>query len=307
MRTYPHLVSATAKIHLCEAGIDVPDGDPEIELRDERWMVHLPGGMMAIFAATDAGAERIRREGELLRLLERHVSFRAPRVVTPISQTSCEVRRKVEGMVGFWSVFRRALDDSGLSRRIGHSIAELLAELHSALPLDTVRELLPIRTSWPPHSNWIREHIPQVTNDRTLIDKIDALLEIYGALDITDCDRVPVHGDVGLHNLVFQPDTLEVAGIFDFDSAAFTDRHFDLRYLELHPEQPAMLEAAIATYETNTGRTLSRQRILLHNAASAVGFLAYRVGHAPDERWCGRTLKRRRCRQRSFQKRGRGR
>jgi hypothetical protein len=28
----------------------------------------------------------------------------------------------------------------------------------------------------------------------------------------------------------------------------------------------------------------------LLNAIAAIGYLAYRHGHAPDEEWCGRTL-----------------
>jgi hypothetical protein len=51
-----------------------------------------------------------------------------------------------------------------------------------------------------------------------------------------------------------------------------------------------MLDGALEVYEPGTGRRLDRGRILLCNAAGAIGFLAYRCGTPPDERSCGRTL-----------------
>ena len=35
---------------------------------------------------------------------------------------------------------------------------------------------------------------------------------------------------------------------------------------------------------------LDRDQVLLLNAVAAIGFLAFRHGHSPDESWCGRTL-----------------
>jgi hypothetical protein len=51
-----------------------------------------------------------------------------------------------------------------------------------------------------------------------------------------------------------------------------------------------MLDGALEVYEPGTGQRLDRGRILLCNAAGAIGFLAYRCGTPPDERSCGRTL-----------------
>jgi hypothetical protein len=51
-----------------------------------------------------------------------------------------------------------------------------------------------------------------------------------------------------------------------------------------------VLDGALAVYERLLGVTLSRHRIHVYNAASAVSFLASRDGHSPEENWCGRTL-----------------
>lgn len=99
-----------------------------------------------------------------------------------------------------------------------------------------------------------------------------------------------VHTDVGFHNLAIDGESRTVQGVFDYDGAAWADRHHDFRYLVFDVDRHDMLDAACAVYEPVVGRPIRRDRVLLYNAASAVTFLAYRAGHAPEERWCGRTL-----------------
>jgi hypothetical protein len=79
--------------------------------------------------------------------------------------------------------------------------------------------------------------------------------------------------------------------VFDYGDAVFGDRHQDFKYMQFHrPDEQVMLEAAIQSYEEATIITLDRGRIRFFNAIEAIGFLGFRFGHAPDERWCGRTL-----------------
>jgi hypothetical protein len=51
-----------------------------------------------------------------------------------------------------------------------------------------------------------------------------------------------------------------------------------------------MLEAALDVYLPTTGATISRDRIRLYNAASAICYLAFRRGISPEQISCGRTL-----------------
>jgi aminoglycoside phosphotransferase (APT) family kinase protein len=107
---------------------------------------------------------------------------------------------------------------------------------------------------------------------------------------VDDEDRALVHGDLGLHNVAVDPDTSAVIGVFDYEGAAWTDRHHDFRYLLFDFESDEVLSAALAVYEPAVGRRLSRERIALYNAACAASFLALRDGVSPDDRSCGRTL-----------------
>jgi len=99
-----------------------------------------------------------------------------------------------------------------------------------------------------------------------------------------------VHTDVGFHNLGIDPQSYTVHGLFDYDGAAWADRHHDFRYLVFDLDRYALLEAAVSAYEPVVGHRIQRERVLLYNAACAVSFLAYRAGTQPEERSCGRTL-----------------
>ena len=90
---------------------------------------------------------------------------------------------------------------------------------------------LPRRVAWPEPSEWMRERLSQVLKDGALIGVMEQVIERYETVPIGANDRVLVHGDVGLHNLALDPATNTVNGIFDYDSAAWADRHHDFRYL----------------------------------------------------------------------------
>ena len=118
---------------------------------------------------------------------------------------------------------------------------------------------LPERLNWPEPTNPVMERIAKVVNDRALVAAIGQMLDGYELLAVEPKDRVLVHGDLGLHNVAMQGD--EVAGVFDYDGAAWTDRHHDFRYLTCLWEREEMREAALAVYEPAVGRTLDRRRI----------------------------------------------
>ena len=115
-------------------------------------------------------------------------------------------------------------------------------------------------------------------------------MEAYERVPVLEADRALVHTDVGFHNLGIDPQSHTVHGIFDYDEAAWADRHHDFRYLVFDWDRYDLLEAAVAAYEPVVGHRILRQRVLLYNAACAVTFLAYRAGTQPEERSCGRTL-----------------
>jgi aminoglycoside phosphotransferase (APT) family kinase protein len=93
---------------------------------------------------------------------------------------------------------------------------------------------------------------------------MDQVIERYEAVPVGVKDRALVHGDVGLHNLAFDLATDTVNGIFDYDSAAWADRHHDFRYLLFDVDREDMLDSALEVYEPATGRQISRDRVRLY-------------------------------------------
>jgi aminoglycoside phosphotransferase (APT) family kinase protein len=149
---------------------------------------------------------------------------------------------------------------------------------------------VPQQVPWPEAGTWIRERLPRVVADHGLIRGLGEVIDRYEGMPVAARDRALVHGDLGLHNLALDPETDAVNGVFDYDGAAWADRHHDFRYLLFDVGREDMLDAALEVYEPAVGRRLDRDRIRLYNAACAIGYLAFRSGVAPDQKSCGRTL-----------------
>jgi hypothetical protein len=286
---YASLPSDVACAALCDAGLHLAPDDLQVERREERWAVLLPDDRIAWFPASDEGLRRLVVERRVLRLLGDRCAFRVPRLLHE-SAAGFDVRARVPGICDPWGAYRRLGEDRRLAARIGRSLGAILAEQHTRVAHADVLGWLPERPSWPEPGAWIRERVPEVVADAEVIAAADEVLSAYEAVRLDADDRVLVHSDLGLHNLALDPDTADVRGVFDYDSAAWADRHHDFRYLVFDRDQDEMLDAALAVYEPAVGRRVSRRRVRLYNAVCAFSYLAYRLGVPPDAKSCGRTL-----------------
>jgi aminoglycoside phosphotransferase (APT) family kinase protein len=258
------------------------------DVRDDVVIVPL-GDRFAFLAIGDDGLRRLVRERAVLVALHGRVSFDVPEVLRVADDGRADLRRGVIGTIlGPDEMFAGL--DAGRSRILGDGIGRLAAELHRAVDPDAMAGVLPDRPSWPEPTPWILERIPDVVDDPPLCREIADALAIFDAFVPPASDRVLVHTDVGLHNLVVDPRTWAVRGIFDFEGAAIADRHWDFRHLCWTHDRLATLDHAIAAYASGTRVELDRDRILLYNAATAFTYLAFRRGVPPAVRWCGRTL-----------------
>ena len=260
-----------------------------ITARDERWAVALPADHIAWFPASESGSRRLAVERRVPSLLRDRCSFQAPRIVV-VSDLGFDIRQMVPGQCDPWALFQRCQTDPALTRQIGRSIGGILAEQHTAVSEAEITGWLPERVAWPESGDWIRRRLPSVVDDSDLLEQIDRVIDSYGAVTVSGMDRTLIHGDVGLHNLALDPKTNVVNGIFDYDSAAWADRHHDFRYLLFDVEREDMLGSALDVYEPLVGRSIDRGRVRLYNAACAISYLAFRLGTPPQAKSCGRTL-----------------
>ena len=283
--------AATACAALAEAGLRLHPDAVRIETRGDRVAVHLPGDRLAWFPATTEARQRLAAEGAVLRALAARCSFRVPRVLHT-GKTGWQVRDMVPGASDPQALHRRTRTDRALARRIGHALGSILAEQHGRVRPGDVAGWLPPRPPWPGRPGRIRDKLARVVADAGLLRGAAGVLRRYGnQLESCEGDRVLVHGDLGFHNVALAPGTDEVAGVFDYDDAAWADRHQDFRYLVFPGGGPDwVLDAALAAYQAALGLSLDRDRIRLCNAACALGFLADREGVPPEAKPCGRTL-----------------
>lgn len=288
--TPPTLSTIEVAELLDQAGFEVQPEAIRVEPREERWVAHLPGDRLMWVAVSEQGREQLRTERQLLKLLDARCAFAAPRVLYESLDGRFDVRTKVSGLVDPWRFYRLLQHDAAFAAQTGEGIGKILIEQHTRIQEQEVEGWLTRIVSWPEPPNWIRDRLPQVVPDRGLLGEIDAILGEYERLQVAATDCVLVHNDVGLHNLAFDPETLVVSGIFDYDEAAWADRHHDFRYLVFDFERQEVPQSALAIYEPAVGVQLSRHRIYLYNAVCAFSFLAYRLGTPEDEPSCGRTL-----------------
>ncbi len=227
------------------------------------------------------------KDRRILRLLERYCRFSAPRVLYE-DETGWDLRALIHGAVHPSGLSERVAGDAVFAFAFGEDLGRMLAEQHAHIPPAELAGWLPTVPNWPRPNDL--PHLVEVVNDPKLLPRIDQALQRRAELRWALHDPVLVHADVGLHNVAVDPVSHRVVGLFDYGGAAFGDRHHDFAYMVFPPAKEPMLEGALATYESATGITIDRDRVRLLNAVSAIGFLAFRHGHPPEETWCGRTL-----------------
>jgi aminoglycoside phosphotransferase (APT) family kinase protein len=285
------LAPDTARELLRTAGIDVPLAKLTVERRERRWLLSWADPAHLAWLPADAdGAAQLDVENRMLVLVAKHCSFAVPRTLYFDPANGLAIRRRIPGAVDPDGLYQRMRSDPALGERIGHWLGRALAELH-AIPAQSVDDWLPTRPAWPEPLMWIRDNLPRVLGAQSpLLPRLNALLRHYEALIDRQHDPVPAHTDLGLHNLVVDPESGLPRGIIDFDAAAYVDRHLDFRYCVLDTHDSSLLERALKGYYEATGHTLEKKKIYLHNALSACSYLANRVNHDASEAWCGRTL-----------------
>lgn len=261
-----------------------------MELHEEKWLVRLPGQRLAWFAASRRGLELLDVERRVLRLLEARCSFAAPRLLFESRDGEFDLRTMVPGSADPLTCYHLVRDSAEHAVRMGAAIGAILAEQHTKIKAAEVSPWLPSRPSWPESREWVRDRLPLVVDDSRLIARAIAVMDLYEQVSVDEADRVLIHADVGFHNLAIDPESHAVNGIFDYEGAAWADRHHDFRYLVFGFDRYDLLEAASSAYEAVAGRVIGRDRVLLYNAACAITFLAFRVGVKAEQRWCGRTL-----------------
>jgi hypothetical protein len=259
----------------------------EVCARDGRLAVRLTNGRIAWFPLNAEGRANLLKERRVLRLLETHCRFSAPRVIHE-DESGWDLRTLVPGVVDPVGFRERILCDPTFAATLGNDVGKVLAEQHTLIPRIELEGWLPVVPNWPRPEDL--PHLPRVVEDPHLLARVERALRRRGDSMHAVDESVLVHADLGLHNIALDPVSHRLAGLFDYEGAVFGDRHQDFVYMVFHRIEEPMLNGAIGAYEQATGVAIDRDRVRFLNALAAIGFLAFRHGHSPEEVWCGRTL-----------------
>jgi aminoglycoside phosphotransferase (APT) family kinase protein len=282
-----HWTLAQVSAALAGAGFGCDPGALELLPRDDRLLALVPGERLAWFPQNEAGRALLGKERRVLRLLERYCRFAAPRVLYE-DDAGWDVRRKVSGVVDPPELWGRIQSNDAFAHALGRQLGMMIAEQHQRVPSSEIEGWLTPVVNWPRAEDL--PFLQEVTDDAPLRGRMQRALRDREELQREVTDRVLIHGDLGPHNIVVDPVTYRVAGLIDYEGAAYGDRTQDFVYLVLQRADEPMLEGAIDAYQSITGVAIDRGRVRLLNAVAAIGFLAFRHGHPPEEVWCGRTL-----------------
>lgn len=265
---------------LAQAGYamnDAPQHRPEF--RRWRWLAPLPGGRIAFFADNPEAVERLGRERAVLDLLGPRVSsFAVPAVEHVSPDGRLQVRRMVEGVdatAWFGGYEReRMLDMSPAGRRLAGELGRALAELHGSVTPAEVEALgVPMGEPLSLAVADLHRRLAGCLPEPALAPALDAVLERCAALGEEEgAGRVLIHGDPCAANLVIDPEAGRLVGMFDFEYAAWADRHED--FYSLHSFGDAFTERALDAYAAVSGVRPSIQWAALHHVYAAFYALA---------------------------------
>lgn len=256
---------------LREAGLNLTPVELRIEAREDRWAVWLPNEQTAWFPTNERGHERLAVERKVLHLLANRCSFSAPRILFE-SASRYDMRALVRGLCDPCGLYERTKTDTALARCIGRAVGAILVEQHTRkTPSDAVG-WLPERVSWPEPGERVRARLPRVVDDARLVSRLDEVFHAYEEVIVQADDNVLIHGDLGLHNISVDPVTAEVRGVFDYDGAAWADRHHDFRYL-------------IFSFDARRGTGGRTCDLWLPDVRSIVIVSGSTMPHAPSDFW----------------------
>jgi aminoglycoside phosphotransferase len=255
------------------AGLAIPPDLITLERRKWRWIAYLPGELIAWIPVDLAGAERLGREGQLLRFLEGRVSFGLPSVRYVDPDLRLQVRRKIPGFqVGGEGAGAREFGALPQGLRLAGDLGRALGELHLAVPPAQAQELGYGSRRFLPDADELHGRLASKISDQPIAMMFDRLLDIYKRFEPPSRNLVLIHGDVWGGNFAVNPVSGALNGLFDFDDACVADRHLDFMYAHSFGEK--FRKASFAAYASTTGIELSGQRTAMYYALSAFAALS---------------------------------
>lgn len=244
---------------------------------DPRWWASnaiVDGSYVVKFAWSEPAATRLHREITVLRgLAPIRERLRVPAVAFWSTSPTLLGTKTLPGASIPHADMHR-LDISRIDSAAGQ-LAEFLAALHSPEVLDEVRDRsIPLATADPQGTTpLLRDRFPAVvTGERRR--KVASWCDWVDDVLATPTAECLVHGDLHIHNLLWDRDTMRLVAVVDFETAAAADAEYDFRYM---PREYDLFRACAARYEELRAVTLDLRRVMAWHILTSLGDALWRA------------------------------
>ena len=233
------------------------------------------GELVVKFAWSEVRAERLYREGVILRRLAASApSLPVPSVVALSADPVLVATRRVEGRPLPWQ------GDDGLdgrtSARVAAALGDFLATLHGLAPTEILRDLTALPATAQSDTTTLRRRYGRLV-DVGRARRVEAWCDwIDGVLSSSGPD-VLLHGDLHGHNQLWDFDSAALAAVVDFETCTAGDAHLDFRYLPGNMRSPDFFSAVVAAYETRAPRRIDMDRVMAWHALTVLGDALWRT------------------------------
>lgn len=228
------------------------------------------------YAWSEVRAWRLWREGVLLqRLRALDETLAVPEVAVVSRRPALVITHLVEGAPLSWE-WASALSDED-NERVAEELATFLVRLHRIPARELLADLPDSHPTPQGDTERLRQRYPDFVDERR-----GALVRSWcewvdDVLDRPNLPAVVVHGDLHGYNQVWDPDSVRLASVVDFEESGVEDPAFDLRYLPGNSRNPMLTFGVAAAYERLSGHQLPVERIMAWQVRTHLGDALWRT------------------------------
>jgi hypothetical protein len=238
---------------------------------EDRCVVEINDSLILKFPLHEEAQKWMAREHWIVDTLQGKTSFTIPTPVFVAQQVWCYCYSKVPGILltdeHYWTLTTRQKQDLAVA------IARFLSELHGQLDVVEAAAVGLHSPEDPLSSLQLRQRLLPLLEQSQQIVLVKQILDRYEQIESAPERSVVLHGDLHGWNIVLDPTSNQLVGVFDFNGTCIGDPHLDFRYFFY--TDPHLLEEVLYNYQTMSSRTLSLSRSILYAAATDLSDLVY--------------------------------
>lgn len=213
---------------------------------DETWIIKFP--------RNQAVYEQLKKEKSKLDAIKDYIDFDIPDRQHILGDYPFFIHRKLEGEHFGYVEFSKASDEQ--KNNFISSVASVFAQLH-AIPIDEV--VFSNMKHNLPEDHEMMDVLNRSFNPAQVSVALD-YLQKFRNLDVAESYQRTGLFDFHGFNIVVDPETKKIKGIFDFDELAVGDYYFNLREIALH-YSPNVMKEVCEKYEQITQEKINQDRL----------------------------------------------